>query len=1265
MTDSLQFPNQRVEDFHVRAGEQYRQQMGQTQRFIEQSGLTPEQMLAYQQQAPNAGPGTMASGAVAGVPPEAYAQMAQRDPGHDTFQWYDPTDWISEGIEQTTNVLSDVGSGLYEQVLKPLVRGAFAVTEGLSQELVQRPLSALAAGLGQADQDVSVREAYNRYGTSALFQALGNVVGEDEPDEVGKGFDLGTGFFTGGAGQLQAEEARRLTVQGQTANMGRLYMDQTLSSMGLSPGDRVYDLATGISQFAFDVFLDPSILLTAGTGGLARAAGRGAGGVSRIFGAGDELVQFTDEAGEVIREVSRSQILRENVAEALTIDGIGTRLREARRFGEVQGQVDDISVRLRQQLFPEDFDESGRIIRERSVDDIAERMSSRLEGEDAGELRSLLNESVGLIEGPNGRSAMFDALTSFSRKDGVLDAIARADETALVDSFKAGRDNSVPLDFIAELGGASTKEEVAGILNEAISRGHLKNRNFYGGFGSMVRKRLPDPVVEKIDKFSGLAARGFLDANDRDVAAAKLDTFARQAGLGREDRNEIFRRLGQMEDGDYAGLFEVATDVYSKAADSLRGVDPDVADNLIKDLTAAYGTELENLRVFNLDELGEIAPGATVRTTKKHGPDGVEEVLVPTPHLLSEFNGMQVPIPDIDDVRRAATKSDTLRQVYQSAGWEKMNRSLRFVTRSLFKPLVLLRPAYIARTQIDDQLRMWAAGVDGVVSNPRHLIQMAAKAPDELRRLAEADPAMAKYTERILNQSILDVDNSGMARSMRERIFTPLRKPAIAPDDDVATKANDFITAWRHELGQLHNDEVAHYLINNNLDIDDAMAAILGRSIDNPKQVEALEVRQQILGEMETRLGTASTEDLEQVSDRAFQMLSDDITPERIQTQLSQIRDGRSLDTLVHPATGETIGQRADEFVRGPADDAPPAPGDFDDPTVADFDIPDVDEDEAVTLEEFLGGVREEMERAPDAFDGLTPSRDDFLRKRTEYMLRALLEDADVPADEVGRLASSLNKEIDNWVNSQGGKMHTLRERSELLNLVRQTGKAQRRLHRGERMRVAQFNQMMAEGRFEPGQIIRANRMQSATANADRADEFASFPMSESAPREGDGVQILYQYADDVRAQNIAPFNPGEAEYLMPEQQMRIRSVKRVKDDPDAVTPHGEERYIIEVEGTPSEGVTGKVMQEGPQGWMRDLNRAGTYDGSPQSLAGGAWNDLTPDEQREYEQINEQIDRLLNGSDEEQSLLQYYSELRHLVDNARRCPMRSTSRPTT
>ncbi|MFW6322259.1 MAG: hypothetical protein ACOC02_01395 [Guyparkeria sp.] len=776
----------------LREDRQRRLAQRQAQQRFESDPMALSRMIELTAAAPNASPGLVALSAMSGLGDEQFALLAQQDFGEDEQDPALSSGWWSRPIEAVTDGAADVLDGAYQQVVKPFVRTVFTVSETLAEE-VQRPLTAaLAAGGGEAE---SFGEAYNELGPSVGVHAL-------QQWSEGEGFDLGEGFFAGGAAREEQQASRTLEIQGQQANFGRSLVNY-VSGGAYEPTDRGYAVVAGVLQFAADVGLDPTTYLTAGlskTRNVANALG--------VEDAGKAL-RDAARAGSDAREVlaSRHSTPFRDTEEAQSALRRAAVARQNRDVDSLREIYSEVASRFGADAADEARRATQSLQETRGLDEVGSLsvMISRLTSRSDEVIERRLLAEAGAVEDSARRGVLLERAEQLFRSDDVLERIAQADAYDLMHSFRRSRGNTIDAELLSRLGRATDKSEVADALMRAVARGDVSDRRLFGGpvrFADRtgIRARLRD------SKFAGASPVGRLDPQNPGQVAAKLDSFLRQAGVAAEDtldetgkviakgRRSIFNEAVGMKRGDMDQLFNVARDAMrSTALRVKRGTDKDPSTALlttsgreieesIDSLTKTFRREFEEMAVYASDEAGEHIK-----------PKFLNDVDVALPMLQSHLLNSGLELPDAQAIRRAATEVATMRKIYQSAGWDFTAGKLQWFTRNLFKPLAILRAAYVVRIGAEEQLRLAGAGFDSLFNHPFRFIQANVLARKEMKDLVGGSLEEQARLSGIISRESL--------KELKNREAALVRNYTILPRS--STDQGRFLEAWRDELLQV------------------------------------------------------------------------------------------------------------------------------------------------------------------------------------------------------------------------------------------------------------------------------------------------------------------------------------------------------------------------------------------------------------------------------------------------------------------------------
>lgn len=683
----------------------------------------------------------------------------------------------------------------------------------------------------------SLRQAYDEYGDSPLLNV---IQGDYDLDDDPEGGVLGKGLFPGGAAGARSAQERTLTIGGREANLGRALPQSRLVGELVGYDSQAYDVVAGVSQFAADIALDPVAIATGGSTAAARTAG--ALGASR------------------------------RVERAIEQGIVGT-------------------ARARRTL---DGGEAASILREAEAAAVVPRPAIAASGERAAELRA----HAGALSTAERNTVLAERANTFFRDPHLLQRLAEADAYTIYRSFRRSSANRFDRALIGRLGAAADEAEVADVLLRAVAEGHIVERGFYSGFAGF-RRTMRDR------RFSGLSPRGRVSADDLDTSADRLDSLLRQARVPTEVRAQRYNELASLEAGDGPGLWRVVTDALDDVASALpEGVEVSrvgQARQSVRELTRIYADDVEAFRQYGVDRLGDPiqTPFTKRRVVQQFDGEDVE-LLMPTPQISSELADVAFELPDPTSIRRAATRTALLRSVYTSRGWDVTQGALSAVTRKFFKPLAIIRPAYVVRIGLEEQGRLAAANLDSVFTHPFRFIQA-----NIVHRQATGDLLGRDATQLARDLGVITREATGIlddARRSRTHVWGQLTK----------SDSEQFVTAWRHELGQLSYAPEARQLASTRGNLD--AFADWARNTEEGRQTVA-------------RVARVSDDSRDLVTnDRALREWGESIVT-RLDAKTG--RDGDLLDAI---ATGKLGGEdfadpfnnaRLNQLLRSKSDRAP------------------------------------------------------------------------------------------------------------------------------------------------------------------------------------------------------------------------------------------------------------------------------------------------------------------------------------------------------
>lgn len=549
--------------------------------------------------------------------------------------------------EQGNDVPGSTWDQFFGAVTSPIrgaVRTGFALLSAPFEETTAA-ISSLGQALADGDNDPVISEAWHNFTNQASPSALRLMAGEAiRKGSIGEAFDeesVGTGFFINGEIQQARQRMKqRLTLDGQFVTPGRL-----AARVVSEPGSTPYNLISGTTDFAANIFADPAIWATAGLSKLAKA--------NKVFELGAVPgVRNTVDVNKAVTSYLDSDVGRE-LTEWLT---------KNKNVGEI-------------------WNATGKPNRQ-----IALRLA---DSDNFDNTRKVLEETLGL---------------------GIREK---------------------PTSTFAPL------------LNKVMPGSEYTK--IFGPWEGM-KHSLRD--VRLIHDIPGV----HLDANDMDKSLDTLHDFMRNAKLDEDTFQQNMRRVAELDDGDYTGLFQVTKDIMGDTKGVLvkNGVDEDTAAQM----TQLMDVTLDDTKKYFVDSAGNNVP---VHGAKKSIVNG-QEVAQPTPHTMAELINRSVFLPAFRDIRRA-TGNKAIKKIIEAPGIEfGVNALDRFMT-DVWKPLQLARMAWTVRVIGEEQVRMAGAGLDSLVNHPMSALAWT---------IGEKNNTTARLLEKVVGKQ--------GTKTLNDEVFGELKK---------------------------------------------------------------------------------------------------------------------------------------------------------------------------------------------------------------------------------------------------------------------------------------------------------------------------------------------------------------------------------------------------------------------------------------------------------------------------------------------------------
>lgn len=366
----------------------------------------------------------------------------------------------------------------------------------------------------------------------------------------------------------------------------------------------------------------------------------------------------------------------------------------------------------------------------------------------------------------------------------------------------------VPVSLVRDISKATSPDEVRDLIKSSVLEGKLRNK-------PTLEVRRSFDNVRMLQTMPGRA----VDPNDADAVVRQMENFMRNAKLPEDTikarLNSIIERSG--EDNRVAMFDEVnATmgDTFVGVKAALDGK-TDGAQTVARRLTKMWGNYTDTLAKYYTDDIGNNAPvlGAVL--------DG-NDLPLPTPHLVSEYIGGAIPLPDARAIRRVTSQYGRL---MDKPGLDWGVAALDFLSNDVWKPMVLLRGAWTIRVVGEEQIRMASAGLDSVFRHPISAISYIAGSPNSrLGKMLDAIPgvdprAATGIGQRAFDESVEEFQSALSVRGggWRDRV-TVLGKRPVRRDEP------DFAKFWSHELLKLENDPIGRRVLRG-LEPGDGVAA--------------------------------------------------------------------------------------------------------------------------------------------------------------------------------------------------------------------------------------------------------------------------------------------------------------------------------------------------------------------------------------------------------------------------------------------------------
>lgn len=351
-----------------------------------------------------------------------------------------------------------------------------------------------------------------------------------------------------------------------------------------------------------------------------------------------------------------------------------------------------------------------------------------------------LMAEIGAIDGIRktvNSDRVLEWLTSKQEGQEVVSYLAKeTDFGKLYDATKG----KLPPDLLVKLTEREmTGDEVIALLGPKLGRTARTDEKFRldpvaradsgtGGLGTLATAKFKTRVRDT--RIFGTVPERVLPKGDASETLKNADAFMRNALIKKGEtfdvdgktlsRSDILRRLAEADGSE--GMLDVTIDMMKMGTQKAisRGIDPEKARSLFK----VYKDSEEGRRAFWQEQVvvngqkywqnrGFNVTDEFVNGDPSMGPRAL-------PHLASHFLDNNIPLPDPREIRAELSKFSG---ILSNPAIKVSKNALNVIADNVFKPGVLLRPAYVARNQIDEQFRPAGAGLNSLMSHPVQYMQ--------------------------------------------------------------------------------------------------------------------------------------------------------------------------------------------------------------------------------------------------------------------------------------------------------------------------------------------------------------------------------------------------------------------------------------------------------------------------------------------------------------------------------------------------------------
>ena len=341
-----------------------------------------------------------------------------------------------------------------------------------------------------------------------------------------------------------------------------------------------------------------------------------------------------------------------------------------------------------------------------------------------------------------------------------------------------------------------------------------------------------------------------LSFTNRDSAVRNLVSHMQVTGYSYDAMKPIVDELIAIPDGNFEAIQNFAYQQILRDEFIMQKTGKTIATQRVAKRIFESNADIRKYFVDSLT--GDNMPfvGDVMETIVQRGPDGEEiNMVIPSLHLLAESSELMAPLVDYRLINRALGKvfttygnefesglranlthtgknmikafkgSDDFTGIIPSKNLtdDAYTLTLDYMTRNVFKPLVLLRGAWFIRVFMEESMRMAAAGLDNMFAHPaNHMIW------------ARSHGQAGKLSKKFLGESAGGIDSAKIRETLEYKEVTnsawsagalkgrPTRGSSMGRDFIELRRGEDgYKQGISTELIQLRNDPIARYLAAN------------------------------------------------------------------------------------------------------------------------------------------------------------------------------------------------------------------------------------------------------------------------------------------------------------------------------------------------------------------------------------------------------------------------------------------------------------------